>query len=318
MLPLVLLVMWIFILPKPEIQNTENAFPLFLYIFQAVRPYRVLQIVISLLFVVLQAFFLTRVINRHSVLKEITHLPALLYVVLMSCFPEQLTFNPLLFANFFIILFLNAIFNFYRADSAVFNVFDASLFIGIATLFYWPCVFLFPLVWAALIILRPFDWREWIVSILGLALPFLFFSGVLYWFDLLSLEGMRAFIEPFYKVQFSTVYNETYFLLFIILALIMIASLFKFSQEFGNFAKLKTRKFLELFVWFFLFAALSYLVSVKRTMVSLSFLAIPFSVMISNYFITLKNQVLAEIVFIILLIAVIYNQVLYFLSFSPL
>jgi hypothetical protein len=97
MLPLVLMVMWVFILPKSEIINTENAFPLFLYAFQIVRKSRLALIGISLLFVVLQAFFLTNVINKQGVLRDSSHLPALLYVVLMSCFPEQLSFNPLLF-----------------------------------------------------------------------------------------------------------------------------------------------------------------------------------------------------------------------------
>jgi hypothetical protein len=316
MLPLVLLVMWIFILPKQEINNTENAFPLFLYAFQAIRNHRDWLIIGSLVLVVLQALFLTTVINRQSVLKEITHLPALIYVVLMSCFPEQLSFNPLLFANFFIIIFLNSLFNFYRADSAVFHVFDAGFFIGIAALFYWPSLFLFPLIWAALILLRSFDWRDWLASLLGVILPFLFFGTVLYWFDMLSIASVYSIIEPFYKVQFSAVYNSTYIILFGILTFIIIASLIKFSSDLSTFAKLRTRKFLMLFVWFFLFALLSYFVSVKRTMISLSFLAIPLSVIFSNYFLSLKNQLITELMFIVLLIAVIYNQVLYFLQFS--
>ena len=316
MLPLVLLVMWVFVLPKPEISNTENAFPLFLYAFQELREQRLLMIGISLLLIVLQAFFLTAVINRQAVLRDATHLPALLYVVLMSCFPEQLSFNPLLFANFFIIIFLNSIFNFFRSDTAVFEVFDAGLFIGIACLFYWPCFFLFPLIWAGLFVLRPFQWREWMASILGLILPFLFFGAILYWFNMLSYNSMKAVLEPFYNVEFSTAYNGTYIILFIILVVILLASLLRFSQDLNTFAKVRTRKFLAIIVWFFLFAGLSYLVSVKRTMISLSFLAIPLSVILSNYFLSLKNQFLAELIFLLLLAAVIYNQVLYFLQFS--
>jgi len=316
MLPLILMVMWVFVLPKPEISNTENAFPLFLYAFQELRDQRVLMIGVSLAMIVLQAFFLTTVINRQGVLRDSTHLPALLYVVLMSCFPEQLSFNPLLFANFFIIIFLNSIFNFFRSDTAVYEVFDAGLFIGIASLFYWPCLFLFPLIWAGLFVLRPFAWQEWIASFVGVFLPFLFFGSILYWFNMLSFNSLKAILEPFYKVQFSTAYNGTYIILFIILLVILIASLFRFSQDLNTFAKVRTRKFLAIIVWFFLFAGLSYLVSVKRTMISLSFLAIPLSVIISNYFLSLKNQLLAELVFLLLLSAVIYNQVLYFLQFS--
>ncbi|MBX7203175.1 MAG: hypothetical protein IT240_04110 [Bacteroidia bacterium] len=316
-LPLVLLVMWVFILPKPQIVNTENAFPLFLSLLSFTISSRELMILLSLLLVVLQAFFLTTVINTHSVLKENSHLPALMYVVLMSCFPEQLSFNPLLFTNFFIILFFNALFHFYRAESAVFHVFDAGLFVGVAALFYWPSMFLFPLIWAALVLLRPFAWREWLASLLGLLLPFVYFLGTLYWFDMMSISSIRAILQPFYNVEFSTVYNNTYILLFAILSLILLASIWSFSRELGTFAKLRTRKYLILMVWFFLFAALSYLVSVKRSMVSLSFLAIPFSVIISNYFLSLRNRILAETIFLLLLVAVIYNQVLYFLTFYP-
>ena len=318
MLPLVLMVMWVFILPKPEIINTENAFPLFLYVFQIVRQSRIALIVISLLFVVLQAFFLTNVINKQGVLRETSHLPALLYVVLMSCFPEQLSFNPLLFANFFIIVFLNSIFNFYRSDTAVFEVFNAGVFIGLASLFYWPCLFLFPLTMASLFVLRPFNMREWAVSFLGVLLPFIFFGVVLFWLDMLSVNSIKSILEPLYRVQFSTAYNGTYIILTAILAIILIASLWRFSRDLNNFSKLRARKFLAIIVWFFLFAALSYLVASKNSMIGLSFLAIPLSVIISNYFLSLKNQLLAELVFLLLLAAVIYNQVLYFLQFSNL
>ena len=318
MLPLVLMVMWVFILPKPEIINTENAFPLFLYVFQIVRQSRVALIVISLLFVVLQAFFLTNVINKQGVLRETSHLPALLYVVLMSCFPEQLSFNPLLFANFFIIVVLNSIFNFYRSDTAVFEVFNAGVFIGLASLFYWPSLFLFPLTMASLFVLRPFNIREWAVSFLGVLLPFVFFGVVLFWLDMLSVNSIKSILEPLYRVQFSTAYNGTYIILTAILAIILIASLWRFSRDLNNFSKLRARKFLAIIVWFFLFAALSYLVASKNSMIGLSFLAIPLSVIISNYFLSLKNQLLAELVFLLLLAAVIYNQVLYFLQFSNL
>ncbi|MEX1188282.1 MAG: DUF6427 family protein [Bacteroidia bacterium] len=316
MLPLVLLVMWVFVLPKPDISNTENAFPLFLYVFQELRDQRLAMIGVSLVMIVLQAFFLTAVINRQGVLRDSSHLPALLYVVLMSCFPEQLSFNPLLFANFFIIIFLNSIFNFFRSGTAVYEVFDAGLFIGIASLFYWPCLFLFPLIWAGLYVLRPFAWQEWVASFAGVFLPFLFFGTILYWFNMLSFNSLKAILEPFYKVQFSTAYNGTYIILFVILLVILIASLVRFSKDLNNFSKVRTRKFLAIIVWFFIFAGLSYLVSVKRTMISLSFLAIPLSVIISNYFLSLKNQLLAEMVFLLLLAAVVYNQVLYFLQFS--
>lgn len=316
MLPLVLLVMWVFIIPKPEIGNTENAFPLFLYALQYTAHLRTFLIGASLAMIVMQAYLLTEVINRQNVLKENTHLPALLYVVLMSCFPEQLSFNPLLFANFFIIIFLNSLFNLYQADNATLDGFDAGLFIGIASLFYWPSFFLFPLAYAGLILLRSFNWKEWFAPLLGLAAPLFFFATILYWFDRLSISSIRSILEPFYGVQFTTIFNSSYLLLILILTAVVLAALVRFSQEVNTFAKIRTRKFLTLLIWFLLFASLSYLVSVKKTMISVSFLAIPMSVVVSNYFISLRKRLLAEIIFIVLLVAVVYNQVQFFLKFS--
>jgi hypothetical protein len=317
MLPMVLLVMWVFIFPKADLGNTENAFPLFLYALKSIQEYRWLTIGISLLIVVTQALYLTTVINRQSVLRDSSNLPALMYVVLMSCFPEQLSFNPLLFANFLIILFIDKIFQLYQAKTAVFQTFDAGLYIGIAALFYWPCLFLFPLIWAALVLLRPFQLKEWLTAFLGLCFPFLFSGAILFAFDMFSISTINAFVEPLYKVHFSAVFNETYIILFVFLSILILASVYTFFKEIGTFAKIKTRKFLNLFVFFFLFAALSYLVSVKKTMVSLSFLAVPLAVLFSNYFVSIKRQLIAEILFILLISAVIYNQVLYFLQYNP-
>lgn len=317
MLPLVMAVMWIFILPKPNIVVTENAFPLFYKILGPIKSFRGLLIFLALLSTIIQAFYLTSIINRHSALKETSHLPALLFVVMMSCFPEQLSFNPLIIANFFIIAFLNYVFNLYRAEKAVFSSFDAGFFIGMAAMFYWPALFLFPLIWAALLILRSFEWREWIASLFGVLLPFVFFSATLFWFDMFSFDSIKSIFEPFTQVQISAVYNSTYFILFGILLFIVIASLVRFSKDLGTFSKLRTRKFLTLLVWFFIFAALSYLMSKKSTMVSLSFLAIPLAVLISNYFLSIKKVLFAESLFLILIIAVIYNQVLFFLHYFP-
>lgn len=296
---------------------TENAFPLFFRIVDFLSYFRGIIIFSSLILVVFQAFFLTNIINRHNALKETSHLPALLYVVMMSCFPEQLTLNPLIFANCFILLFLNSVFHLYRADNAVFYVFDAGLFIGIASLFYWPAIFLFPLIWAGLTILRPFNWKEWTASILGLALPVFCTIVVLISQNMMSLKHIREILKPIYNVELSAIYNRNYIILFVFLIMLVFASLLKFSRDLNKYSKLRTKKFLTLLVWFFIFAGLSYLVSSKKSMVSLSFLAIPLAVLISNYFLSLKNRFIAEGIFLLLIAAVIYNQVLYFLNFFP-
>lgn len=312
MLPLILVMLWVFILPKPELLNSENAFPVFFFTAQLVNIDRILLISLALVCVLSQAFLLSSYLKQNFVLKENTHLPALIYVVLMSCFPEQLSFSPSLLSNFFIILFLKELFRCYQSEKTLFQAFNAGLFIGISTLFYWPSSLLVLLLFVSLFAFKPFYWNEYIASILGFLLPLIFFSSFLYLFDMFSVESIKLLVEPFIKVQISAIYNETYIILFIILGSIILASVAKFVSETGNFSKIKTRKFQLVSLWFMVFATLAYLVSTKKTMISLSFLSVPLTLVVSNYFLTLKRSWMAELIFLALLIAIIYNQVIHF------
>jgi hypothetical protein len=312
MLPLILAMLWVFILPKADILNTENAFPLFLFSIKNLIFDRIFQIVFVLICILLQSLALSFVMNKHNVLKENTHLPALMYVVLMSCFPEQLSISPMIISNFLIILFLNSVLQCYQNEKTTFHAFDAGFFIGLSALFYWPSAILILLLFVSLFSFKPFYWNEYVAAVIGLLIPFLFFSSALFWFDLFSFERLKLLFEPFIQVQISAVYNETYILLFIILSGIVLASVIKFSQEIGSFSKIKTRKFQLVLIWFVVFATLAYLVSAKKTMISLSFLSIPLTMLLSNYFISMKRSWLAEILFLSLLSAIIYNQVIHF------
>lgn len=312
MLPLILVMLWVFVLPKNELINSENAFPLFLFPAKYLLDYRIAIIVISMLLILIEAYMLNQIINFHGVIKEQTHLPSLIYVVMMSSLPEQLAMHPMIFANFFILLAFNAILHFYHANQAAIKAFDAGLFLGIAALFYWPSIFLFALLLTSLMVLRVFNWREWFGGFLGLILPFLFLSLSFYLTDSFNLESFERLAEPFYKVQFSAVYINTYIIVFSILLIIIISSIVRFVMDLNTYAKLKTRRYLQLVIWFLVFAALTYFISEKKTMIGLSFLAIPLSVLMANYFYTLKNQLIGELLFLVLLVAVIYNQVIHF------
>ena len=311
-LPFILVMLWVFVLPRNELINSENAFPLFLLPAKFLVDHREVVIALSMVLILTQAYLLNFIINRHGVIKEYTHLPSLLYVVLMSSLPEQLSMNPMLFANLFILLFFNSMLHFYHAKQAAIKAFDAGIFLGIATLFYWPSVLLFIFLIVSLLTLRVFNWKEWIAGLAGLLLPLFFLSLYFYLNDSFNIESYERLAEPFYKVQFSAVYINTYIIVFVILTAIILGSVVLFVMDLNTYAKLKTRRYLQLVIWFLLFAAFAYFISEKKSMIGLSFLALPLSVLIANYFFTIKRQFIGELLFLLLLIAIIYNQVLHF------
>lgn len=311
-LPFILMMLWVFVLPRTELINSENAFPLFLLTAKYLMNFRELMIGVAVILILFQAYFLNYIINRHGVIKEETHLPSLLYVVLMSSLPEQLSLSPLIFANLFILLAFNSVLHFYQAQYAAMGAFDAGTFLGIASLFYWPSVILFGFLLASLLILRVFNWKEWVAGLAGLALPLFFLSLYFYLTDSFNLESYERLAEPFYKVQFSAVYFQTYIMVFVVLTIIIIGSLIRFVKDLNTYTKLKNRRYLQMVIWFLLFSLLAYFISEKKSMIGLSFVALPLSVLLANYFFTIKRLVIGELLFLLLLVSIIYNQVIHF------
>jgi hypothetical protein len=72
-------------------------------------------------------------------------------------------------------------------------LFDAGLLIGLASLFYLPYAFLLVVIWASISVIRPFHWREYVLPLLGTALPIYLAWAVL------QLQGVSPW-QPMYTV----------------------------------------------------------------------------------------------------------------------
>jgi hypothetical protein len=68
----------------------------------------------------------------------------------------------------------------YKTERISLHFLDAGLLISLASLFFLPAIVFFLFLLAALILLRPFIWREWTYAVLGLISPYLFLASVYY------------------------------------------------------------------------------------------------------------------------------------------
>lgn len=180
-----------------SLQHEMPLYELFVHFF-ANKPF--LQLLIAFVLVVAQAFVFNAITERHELFGKSSYLPALIYILLFSFTPEALHLHPLLFANFFILLSVDALLNMYRKPNAIGQSFETGLLIAIATLFYFPSILLLLFLLVGLFIMRPFSIREFILVVLGFVFPYLyvivyyFFIGKLdyLWFD----KAIYIFIVP--------------------------------------------------------------------------------------------------------------------------
>ncbi len=101
----------------------------------------------------------------------------------LSLWPEFL-FQPfLLLAGLCFVGMSFFFFKIYKQTSIQMPVFLASLLCGIAAFFYWPAFFILPVFWIGISLIRPFNIRTYLLSLIGVLLPFAYFLAVPYLLD---------------------------------------------------------------------------------------------------------------------------------------
>ena len=165
--PLLVIALWLpAFLSEPE-HTFTNLMPLYELFVSVVGGSGKLALIIGVLLVVAEGLLLNRIIDTHKILPERNNLVAFFYILFSSIHTSFLYANPVLLANLFIIIALGQLLTIYNQKSVLKEVFNASVLISIASLFYFPSILMILLIWATFIIIRPLEWRNYILSLLG-------------------------------------------------------------------------------------------------------------------------------------------------------
>jgi len=303
-LPLLTLVLWIngFVLP----QNTQAQELIPLFDFFVKIPFYTSFILpfLALVFVLSEAFLLNFIANKYEILPKSSFLPALLYIILMSIDNSMLTLRAPVIANFLILLIVLVFLESYRKDSAFSNAFDVGALSSIATLFYPPTIVLLPVLGIGLLVMRPFNWRDWIICLIGIFTPYLFVCA--YYFLNGQLESLG--IISFFYSNLNHPINPSSALISIfgIVSLIILLSLGDVSNNLRGGSQKKSKSTL-LFIWIALFSPFSLYMLSSISFSSFSLFIIPTSIFCALYLSNVKKKWWGEFLFAILFISVIVN-----------
>lgn len=265
-------------------------------------------VLVSVFLLLCGAFLLNFIINENEILGKSSFLPALFYIVFMSSDPTLLTMYPMLFANLFILLAIHRLVNSYRLDTAFSNSFDSGFLLSLASLFYFPCVAFFPALWIGFILFRPFNWREWIIAIIGILVPYSFVFTYYFWNDMQNqLFDITFFYSNPQNVSLGS--SGAFYFTLIVFTVILVLSFGKLFIGFSD-AIQKNKKGVVLLFWLFLFGLLGLFLSPKIDLKSLSILSIPLVVFSANYFLKLRTAGWGEFLFAMLLGSILIGQLL--------
>ncbi|UCG27462.1 MAG: hypothetical protein JSV24_10870 [Bacteroidales bacterium] len=240
------------------------------------------------------AILMVRLNTTYFFIERRSYLPALFFVLGTGIFVPLQRVNPVLPAILFFVIALDRVFLTYKCSGTSFRFFDAGLLIGLGSFFYIHLIFYLPILWIGLIILRPFNWREWLVTLLGFFTPLALMITIYF---LSGAEIIRFFenvkiniIFPFYYENFDL--YDLVFLSYLGL-LILIFSIYMIR----NFSSIKisSRKYLDIMLWIFILTLIIYFFVPSASVELILILFIPLSYLFTYFFVSVKSAWIGNI-----------------------
>jgi hypothetical protein len=246
------------------------------------------------------------IVNKHSLLGQSSYFPFFFMVLLLSCRTSLIGFYPALASSFFLVLAIHKLISSYKKERALSDIFDSGLFVGIATLFYIPSMVFLVLLWIGVLTIRSINWREWVCSIIGFMIPFIF----TFTYNLVFFPGY-----PWYnKITSEFVYHSTHLsfsweqiTIMIIIGISALRGLWFYVNKIPDNV-VKAQKFWALMVWFILIGIAAVIICPVKDSRAFSILAIPGSFVLSVYFLKTRTKFIPEILFLSLLAGVLISM----------
>jgi hypothetical protein len=263
--------------------------------------------VVALIFVITLSFLILRLKLQYTFIRERTVLPSILFILIISGMHELHGIHPVYFAALFLILTIDRIFNSYEKEIIHGNAFESGILLAIGSLFYFNLVFFFPFLWIGFIILKPkVNWREFILTTLGFALPWL--GAAAYYGAIGQIAELQTTIQSNFQSHSFFLKDNLPMQIYMgyLALLILMSSGLILAQYDGK--KISTRKYFKAFFWIFLISVVLMLAVPAASQEIIMLMAIPLTFLISNYFIYIKRQIFGEIFLFILFAGVIFLQ----------
>lgn len=236
---------------------------------------------------------------KQEVVDKLNYLPSFLYLFFSAITLNNNLIHPSLIANVFILLALIYITDTYREEHVLAAIFNAAFFISLAMFFYINYAFFVLLFFIALIVLRPFNWREWTIGIFGLIAPIFIYACLGYLTNFDYSDFFKHLGGLFYYFQKPVISEYFYPLLGCLILLIVLEIGKHFTKGLGS--KIKTQKNIGLIYWLMFLSLINFISKNNNFYFPLIASIIPISILLSDYFYHIKQLKIANTLFFLLL-----------------
>ncbi|MGX7667833.1 DUF6427 family protein [Flavobacterium pedocola] len=246
---------------------------------------------VMLLAVLVVSMFLVRFITKRNGLSKDNSYAAFLFGIFLILFPTVLVNTNVILANFFLLLALRRLISMQSLITPKEKIFDASLWIFVASLFHFWCILFLILVFISIIFHVSGDYRNWIIPFIALfAVATVFLLAVL-----LIDHSLIGFVWHQIQLSFDFTYFENIFQNIALAFFSSVAVLF-FSTQLISLSNrpLNMQSSYKKILFTFLLGVGIYVLSADKNNSFLMFTFFPLSVLGTNFLESQENNWVKE------------------------
>jgi hypothetical protein len=263
---------------------------------------------IGLLVILFASLFLSNFIVKKNGLTKDSSYTLLYFFLFFLLFPNILNNYNLVIANFFILLAIRRLFSLQTLKAPKEKIFDAVLWIILASFFQFWCILFLILVYVSIIFHVSRDYRNWLV-------PFVALLTVLILFILYALLIDKSIINSYLQsdtVRFQIDYfsNTAQNIAFSIYVVFILFFLFSFLLSIANKSLNLKASFRKVIFSLFL-GIVIFIITTNKSNEVLVFTFLPMAIMATNSIEYFQNKIQQEI---ILAISIICGFICFFIQ----
>ncbi len=290
-----------------QLSVPDHTAPLGEWIYRMMSGYPDMAQPLVVILIVSMAITLNALLIRHDISPRQSLLPAIVALILMLFTPDAFHLIVTLACLILLLLSLHNVMGLYGEQHPYSKVLNATFAISVASMISPPVILFIFFVWFGFFTFRINSWREWVISFMGIILPYFYLALLYLWNDNLVYAG-SLYQEMINNFRFTI--ERPGFLEFItlgIFAVWIILSTSRFIADAGE-KVISIRKKMWIINHFTLAGFVAVLLSGGAMMAMLPLIYIPASAIIAYAVSNSRRMWIHDLLFILSLAAALLNR----------
>ena len=253
----------------------------------------------TLIILLLASFFLVNFMVKKNGLTKDSSYTILFFLLFLMLFPAVFSYSNVLFANLFLLLSMRRLMSLQSLKAPKEKIFDASMWIFIASLFHFWCILFIVLVYISIVFHASRDYRNWLlpfVAFVATAVVFVFAALI---FDPSWIDHFRGQMQMNFELNyFANNYQNAALSFYVVVALYFVmAMVFSMTNR-----PLILQASYKKMIFAFVISAVVFVLSPQKNNVLLLFTFMPLSLMATNNIEYSQNKMYQEIVLLLFIV----------------